>query len=659
MTFPLPRITNPFGRPLRRAELEHQVLPKRYALPVFASDALSSVAYATEEILKVLALAGALYFSNAMWISALIVGMLVVLLISYRQTIFAYPSGGGAYIVSRDNLGEAPAQVAGAALLVDYVLTVSVSIASGVANFASGLHQFVPSIPAFDPAAKVITSLIVLAGMWYLNKRGVRESGRAFAVPTYFFVASIMLMLAVGLVRSLTGTLPVVTDVAAPIEGGQALTLFLLLRAFASGSTAVTGVEAISNGIPAFQEPKSRNAATTMAVMCALLAVMFLGITRLALATHAQASESETVISQLGRTVFSAQSPFYVAVIFGTALVLVMAANTSFADFPRLAALQAGDGFLPRWLLDRDNRLVFGIGITVLSGAAGLLLVIFEADLTRLIPLYAIGVFLSFTLSQTGMVIRWRRVAHLSPGEQVERVSPEGAVVTTLHHDRYWRPKLIVNAIGAVVTATVTVIFAAAKFTEGAWMVVVLIPLIVLALFQIHRHYLGVRKRLQLGDIDTRAYVTKPTHSRVILVVGSLQQHTLLGLRELYQTHRAGSRMTAIHVDTNEHESAILREEWARSGLSDLGIELKFLPSGYGAGDIVGTLVDYVRGALQVDPELRIHVAIPDWSSGGAWSAILAPMLHHLTALRLRLALLAEDRVTVTNYRYSLGRVAE
>jgi amino acid transporter len=327
-----------------------------------------------------------------------------VLLITYRQTIFAYPNGAGAYIVARDNLGAGPAQVAGAALSMDYILTVAVSISAGVANFSSGMHQFF-DIPPFNDLVRVSLALSLLFFMWYVNKRGVRESGRAFSVPAYFFLGSMLFMLAVGAIKMATGNLSSVQDVAHPIQATQSITFFLLLRAFASGSTAVTGIEAISDGIQTFREPKSKNAATTMAIMAALVAIMFLGITKLALATHAQASESETIISQIGRTVFSAQSPFYIALIFGTAAILIMAANTAFADFPRLAAFQAGDGFLPRWLLDRDNRLVYGVGISILSVAAGLLIVAFRADVSSLIPLYAIGVFMSFTLSQAGMIV--------------------------------------------------------------------------------------------------------------------------------------------------------------------------------------------------------------------------------------------------------------
>ena len=633
------------------------MVPKRYALPLFSSDALSSVAYATEEILRVLALAGVAYFTDSLWIAGIITLMLVVLLFSYRQTIYAYPSGGGAYIVARDNLGEGAAQVAGTALLTDYVLTVAVSIAPGVANFASGVHQFFPSVPPFSPPVLVATSLAVLALMWYVNKRGVRESGKVFAVPTYFFLASVLVLLAVGFTKYLGGSLNSVDNVDGVIAANRSLTLFLLLRAFASGSTAVTGVEAISNGITAFEEPKSRNAAMTMAWMCGLLGVMFLGITKLALATHVQASESETVISQIGRTVFSSHSPFYVAVIFGTAAVLVMAANTSFADFPRLAALHAGDGFLPRWLTDRDNRLVYGVGITVLSLAAGLLIVIFEADVSHLIPLYAIGVFLSFTISQAGMVVRWHKTSRLPPGEEVPSFSPEGQLVTTLKYDRHWHLKAGLNGFGAAMTAVVTVVFAVAKFTEGAWIVVLLVPVTVFVLFRIHHHYESVKERLAVSEIELEQVLAEPVRRVCILAVAGLNRPTLPAVRDLLHDHSTGESRIAIHVATNEHDSEQLQERWRQFHLEEQGLPLVILPSEFGGGNVVGDLVDYVRGVLAADPEVRVEMVIPEWTSSFSlrqW--LFARVLHHLTGTRLKLAFLSEPRVTVTNHRYVLGR---
>jgi len=647
-------LRHPFGRPLRRDELPHQVVRKVFALPLFSSDALSSVAYATEEILKVLALAGVAYFSGSLWIAGIITLMLVVLLISYRQTIFAYPNGGGAYIVARDNLGEGIAQVAGCALLIDYILTVSVSIASGVANFASGVHQFFPSIPDFDDAARTLVSLLALSLMWYINKRGVKESGKTFAVPTYFFLASMFLTLGVGFAKYLTGRLSQVEGIDNVVHGTQALTLFLLLRAFASGSTAVTGVEAISNGITAFEEPKSRNAATTMAWMCGLLGVMFLGITKLALAASARPSTSETVISQLGRTVFSPNSPFYVALIFGTAAVLIMAANTSFADFPRLAALHASDGFLPQWLTDRDNRLVFGIGITVLSLASGLLIVAFKANVDALIPLYAIGVFLSFAISQAGMVVRWRKTSKLPPGQDVPSYSPEGVLVTTLRYDPRWRLKMVVNGFGCVMTFVVMVIFAVAKFAEGAWIVVLLVPSLVFIFFRIHHHYRLVRERLKVEAADVHTYLAQPAKRMVLLAVNDLGRHTLPALRDLLQTSGPNVIRRAIHVDVNEHASQQLQDQWRAQRLEEMGVALLVIPSDFGGGDVVGDLVDYVRGILSADPGIRVEVVLPEWTASTVWWRwLFTRALHHLTGSRLKLAFLAQNRVTVTNHRYA------
>jgi amino acid transporter len=653
-------LRHPFGRPLRRDELPHQTVRKLYALPLFSSDALSSVAYATEQILKVLALAGVAYFGLSMWIAGVITLMLVILLISYRQTIFAYPNGGGAYIVARDNLGEGIAQVAGCALLIDYILTVSVSISSGVANFASGVHQFFPVVPNFNDAARVLVSLTALFLMWYVNKRGVKESGRTFAVPTYFFLGSMFLMLGVGFVRYLTGTLPHVDQVEDVVHSTQALTLFLLLRAFASGSTAVTGVEAISNGITAFEPPKSRNAATTMAWMCGLLGVMFLSITKLALVTNAQPSTSETIISQLGRTIFSPNSPFYVAIIFGTAAILIMAANTSFADFPRLAALSAGDGFLPQWLTDRDNRLVFGIGITVLALAAGLLIVVFRADVDGLIPLYAIGVFLSFTISQAGMVIHWRRSSRLPPGQDVLRYSPEGSLVTVLRYDRHWRLKIVVNGFGSAMTFVVMLIFGVAKFTEGAWIVVLLIPALVYMFFRIHRHYQMVRSRLMVGEVDVHSYLTRPTKRLTLLAVSDLGRHTLPALRDLLQTNGHNVIRRAIHVNTNDHDTELLQKLWHAQALEEMGVPLVVIPSAYGGGDVVGDLVDYVRGILAADPAIRVEVVLPEWTASTVWWRwLMLRTLHHLTGSRLKLAFLSQNRVTVTNHRYAFSGETE
>ncbi|HMT21131.1 MAG TPA: APC family permease, partial [Promineifilum sp.] len=441
------------GRPLETRTLAHQVISKKVGLAVFASDAISSTAYATEEILVILALTGTLaYLGLSVPIAIAISILLIIVTISYRQTIFAYPNGGGAYIVARENLGETAALVAGSALLTDYVLTVAVSISSGVAQIVSAFPELAPW--------RVPMAVGIIAFVTLINLRGVKESGTVFAIPTYFFVVMMFLTLGVGFFRWATGTLGTVTGVEFVTEAAAPLTLFLILRAFSSGSAALTGIEAISNGITAFREPKSRNAARTLVVMSTLLVLLFLGITFLSRHIEAIPSHSETIISQLARTVYGDGTIPYLLVIAGTALILLMAANTSYADFPRLAAIQAADGFLPRQLTYRGGRLVFSWGILTLAVAASLLVIIMRASTTALIPLYAIGVFLSFTLSQSGMVIRFRRIGKLKPGEKKKGLE------TDLEYDDHWRVHMIISAIGATLTFIVMMIFAVTKFTS-------------------------------------------------------------------------------------------------------------------------------------------------------------------------------------------------
>jgi amino acid transporter len=495
------------GRPLATHEAPHQTIGQAIGLAVFASDALSSTAYATQEILIVLAgaavLMGTAVFGYSIPIAIAIVTLLAIVTISYRQTIFAYPNGGGAYIVARDNLGELPAQTAGAALLTDYILTVSVSIAAGTDQVAS-------AIPALRPLQVEIAVLAIVI-MTVINLRGVKESGRVFALPTYFFVAIMFLTLGVGFYRWFNGTLGTVEGVQMVHHTVENVSVFLILHAFSSGCTALTGVEAISNGITAFREPRARNAAATMAAMAAILGSLFIGITVLANHIGAIPSETETIISQLGRTIYGT-SPFYGLVIAGTTVILIMAANTAFADFPRLCALQAGDGFLPRQLTFRGSRLVFSWGIIVLAAASIGLIVIFNAQTTRLIPLYAIGVFLSFTLSQLGMVVRWRKIGKLKPGEEV--VAPNAYGETSkLAYDKRWRTKQIVNAFGAAMTFVVMCVFAITKFADGAWVTVFLIPSLMFIFFRIHKHYKDVAHALSLSQR------TVDPHPRNILTI--------------------------------------------------------------------------------------------------------------------------------------------
>jgi len=609
------------GRPLETRTLAHQVVSKKVGLAVFASDAISSTAYATEEILVILALTGTmLHFGLAVPIAIAIAILLVIVTISYRQTIFAYPNGGGAYIVARENLGQTAALVAGSALLTDYVLTVAVSISSGVA-------QIVSAFPGLAPF-RVALAVGIIAFVTLVNLRGVRESGVIFAVPTYFFLAMMGITLIVGFYRWATGTLGIVTGVEM-VEGTLApLTLFLILRAFSSGSTALTGIEAISNGITAFKEPKSRNAAMTLTAMSSILIVLFLGITFLSRHIEAIPSHHETIISQLGRTVFGEGSLLYLLVIAGTALVLLMAANTSYADFPRLAALQAADGFLPRQLTYRGGRLVFSWGIMALALAATVLVVILRASTTALIPLYAIGVFLSFTLSQTGMVIHARKIGRLQPGETLKGVD------TDLEYDPNWRLHMIISGVGATLTFIVMIIFAITKFTSGAWFVIVLIPLLVLLFSRIHSHYQDVAQALSLENA-VRPRLPSEEVMTVLLVDG-----VHMGTLEMVDFAKAlGSPWRAVHVGVNPEKSEITKRKWEKY----IGEgELLILPSPY--RHLLAPIREYVVGLLQANPRGIVHIVMGHL----AMDSVFTQVLHQNSSLILNLGLTGLERVVVT-----------
>lgn len=613
------------GNPLDTDEAAHQTIPKKVGLAVFASDALSSVAYATQEILFVLALAGTAVFSISLPIAGAICLLLLILTISYRQTIHAYPSGGGAYIVSRDNLGEGPAQIAGAALLTDYILTVAVSIAAGAEQIAS-------AFPALQ-GHKVAICLGMIALMTLINLRGVKESGTIFAGPTYFFVGMTMLLLGVGAWRWATGTLGSVTGIEYELRAVQPLTVFLILRAFSSGCTALTGVEAISNGIPAFQEPKSRNAATTLAAMSTLLMTMFLGITALAYYTKAIPAETETVISQVARTVFGPGIGYFL-MIGATTVILIMAANTSYADFPRLAALQAGDGFLPRQLTIRGQRLVYSWGIMTLAIFASLLIVIFDATTTRLIPLYAIGVFLSFTLSQTGMVIRWRKIGHLRAGEVLHTGN------STLEHDPRWRLKLMVNAVGALLTGIVMVVFAVTKFSQGAWVVVIVIPALVVFFFAIHRHYRNVAAALSLSDYDPTA---QPMTNTVVVLVGTVHRGTIAAAH--YARLIAATDLRAVHISTDADETAKVKARWEQ-WMPDM--PLVIVESPYRR--TIKRITHYVHTVAAETNADRVTIVIPEFIPARWWHHLL----HNQTALLIKRAFLFDRKAIVVDVPYHL-----
>ncbi len=616
------------GRPLATADAPHQTIRKIVGLAVFSSDAMSSVAYGPQEILVILALAGAGAFHLAFPISIAIAGLLIILTLSYEQTIHAYSGGGGAYIVARDNLGELPAQTAGAALLTDYILTVAVSISSGVAQITSAFPDWYPY--------RVPISVVLVLFVMIINLRGVRESGAIFALPTYFFLVMAFLTTAVGIVRYLTGTLGMVVD-PPPVEmlgPAQAVTLFLILKAFASGTSALTGVEAISNGIPAFREPKSRNAGITLICMSAILGVLLLLITFLAVRIGATPSEMETVISQIARTAFDGRSLLYLGTIAATMVILVMAANTSFADFPRLSALLAADGFLPRQFAFRGSRLVFSRGIVALGLIASLLIVVFSASVTALIPLYAIGVFLSFTLSQSGMARRWWKSGHLEPDQEVKERG------STLRHESGWQSKMIVNGFGAVMTAVVALVFASTKFRDGAWIVLILIPLLVTGFSAIHRHYRSLAHRLSLED-----YAEPPTiaRHRVILAIGGVHQGTLAALR---YARALSDDVTAVHVSIDPDEAARIQKRWDWWGK---GTRLVILDSPYRL--MIEPLLKYIEEiSAQRQPNETITIVVPQFVPKHWWTNIL----HAQTATWLRFALLGRPGIVVTDVPYQV-----
>jgi amino acid transporter len=617
------------GRPLATADAPHQAIRKIVGLAVFSSDAMSSVAYATQEMLVVLAIAGAAAFANAIPLAFVIVFLLTILTISYEQTIHAYPGGGGAYIVSRDNLGEVPAQVAGAALLTDYILTVAVSISSGVAQITS-------AFPVLFPYRVGIAVGLVLLVM-LINLRGVKESGAIFAAPTYFFIILMFITVIVGVGHYLTGSLGVVAD-PPPMEALHGatgvVTLFLLLRAFSSGTTALTGVEAISNGIPAFRDPKSKNAGTTLIWMSGILGTLLLGVTFLAVWIGAVPSAEETVISQIARTVYDGRNVIYLGVISATTLILILAANTSFADFPRLSALLAADGFLPRQLAFRGSRLVFSRGIATLALSACLLIIIFKASVTLLIPLYAIGVFLSFTLSQTGMARRWGKSGRLQLGKEIKERG------STLRHDPAWRLKLSVNSLGAVMTAVVALVFATTKFRDGAWIVLILIPALVLVFSAIHRHYRGLARNLSLEHFGTPP---RPSRHRVILPISGVHRGSLAALA---YARVLSDDVTAVHVSLDEAETEKVQRKWEEWGE---GVRLVILDSPYRL--LIEPLLEYVEAlAVTRQPNEIITIVVPQFVPKKWWHN----GLHMQTAWMLRLALLFKTGIVITDVPYQV-----
>jgi amino acid transporter len=597
------------GPPMPLAQARHERLSKRIALAVFSSDALSSVAYATEEILLILVLAGTMATRIDVPIALAITALLAIVTISYQQTIHAYPSGGGSYIVARANLGTVPGLVAAAALLVDYVLTVSVSVAAGVAAATSALPELATH--------KVALSVVCVALIAVANIRGVRESGRIFAVPTYFFLVSFGVMLAVGFFRLATGTLAAAP--LPPVPPVEPLVWFLILRAFASGCTALTGIEAISNGIPAFRSPESRNAAITLGWMAFILASMFVGITVLSSQLGVLPSETETVVSQIARQLFGTGLLYYM-VQAATMLILILAANTSFADFPRLSSLLARDHFVPRQFANLGERLVFSNGILVLAGFAALLLAVFGGETHALIPLYAVGVFISFTLSQSGMVRHWWR----------ER----GAG---------WRHRLLINGVGAVATGVVTLVIAVTKFRHGAWIVVLVIPILVAGFLAMRRHYEDVARSLSLEGFEG-----PPEFQHTVLVlVGDVHRGVVRAVQYARTLAAPTAIVRAVYVEIDPAGTRRLEEKWSRWGL---GVPLVVLASPYRS--FLRPRLDNVEQIRARGDEQMVTIVLPEFLPRHWWQHIL----HNQTALLVKGALLYRKNLVVTDVPYLLKR---
>jgi amino acid transporter len=617
------------GRPLQTADAPKQTIGKAIGLAVFASDALSSTAYATQEIMIIMAVAASAGgMSYVFPISIAIVILMAVVTISYQQTIHAYPGGGGAYIVARDNLGELPAQTAGAALLTDYVLTVAVSISSGVAQIVSAF----PVLYSY----RVILSVALVLFIMIINLRGVKESGVLFAIPTYFFLAGMFVTVGYGMFRFFSGTLGTVPNPPTLDIGNTVLVIapFLLLHAFSSGTSALTGIEAISNGITAFKEPRSKNAGITLIWMSSILAVLFLSISFLSGKIAAVPSEMETVISQLSRTVFGGQGFMYLLIIAGTAVILIMAANTAFADFPRLSALHAGDGFLPRQLTFRGSRLVYSRGIVTLSLLASALIVLFQANVTRMIPLYAIGVFLSFTLSQTGMARRWWKSGHLKKGEAIQEPG------STITFDRQWKIKLAINSFGAVCTFIVMIVFAVTKFMDGAWVIVVLVPLMVTVFFSIHHHYKRLAAKLSLEQYSGSIRIQR---QRILVLLAGVHRGSLAALA---YGRSLGPDVTAVHVSMDLAESARIREKWEKYGD---GTRLVILNSPYRL--LLEPVLEYIEYLLSIrGPNEVLTVIVPQFVPSHWWENLL----HNQTALLLRFSLMFKPGLVILDVPYQV-----
>ncbi len=629
------------GRPFRSDKLSHTLLPKRIALPVFASDAMSSVAYAPEEIFLVLSVAGLAAYSMAPWIGLAVAVVMVIVIASYRQNVHAYPSGGGDYEVVTTNLGPTAGLTVASALLVDYVLTVAVSMASAMSNIGS-------AVP-FVGQHKVLFAVIAILLLASINLRGVRESGTAFAIPTYAFMFGIYVMLGWGFFQIYVLGRPLQAESAGfemHSEHGEILgfaLVFLVARAFSSGSAALTGVEAISNGVPAFRKPKSRNAATTLALLAAIAISMFMGIIMLAKATGAQIAErpgeqlvgappdydQKTLITQLADAVFH-NFPIGLYLIAGvTALILVLAANTAFNGFPVLGSILAQDRFLPRQLHTRGDRLAFSNGILFLALAAIAFIVAFRAEVTALIQLYIVGVFVSFTLSQIGMVRHWTRLL---------RTETEPSARAEMKRSR------IINFIGLLCTGTVLIIVVVTKFLVGAWIAILAMGGLFVIMKAIHKHYNTVARELEAQEAEEADGMVLPSRNHAIVLVSKLHLPTMRALA--YARATRPDVLEAITVSVDDAETRALVHKWEGS---DISTPLKVIASPY--REITRPVLDYVKRVSKESPRTVVTVFIPEYVVGHWWEQVL----HNQSALRLKGRLLFEPNVMVTSVPWQLS----
>ena len=596
------------GKPLASADEQHQRLSKKVALPVFASDAISSTAYATEEILRVFLVgagAGLAAYGKLVPISILVLVLLAIVVASYRQTIFAYPSGGGSYVVSRENLGEIPSLVAGSSLLTDYILTVAVSVAGGVAAIISAF----PSLQ--DHRVALCIGFVVV--MTLANLRGLKESGAVFAPPTYIYVMSLLTLIVVGLYRVFVQDLGPIQHSAEAnelLQGQGAITLFIFLKAFASGAVALTGVEAVSNGVPAFKKNESKNASITLIWMAVILGTCFFGLSIIAQHLKPTADEGQTVLAQLAEHIYGGRNVLFFITQFATFAILILAANTAYADYPRLSSIIAKDGYLPRQFSNRGDRLVYSNGIIFLAVMAIVLIVAFGGKIDALIPLYAVGVFTGFTLSQTGMCVHHIKIK-----------------------EPRWRLSLAINIVGALTTATVALIVVTTKFTDGAYVSVIVILVLMTTFKAINRHYRKVKTAVQVEP----GYRVQRHQHLVVVLVGSVNKGVLHAVA--YARSLAPDRLIAVSVVSDPDEEHALREQW---DAFEIPVELHTISSPY--RDLTGPVIGYINELDQQSPDEMITVVIPEFVT-----SISSQWLHNQSALALKAKLLYRPNTVVTS----------